>query len=262
VQVAAGALASVSAAVLASLFGVAGTMIGAALASVVSTVGAAIYSDSLRRTHAGIRRVRPLLRRGQTEGRPAGAGSLPPLPARLNPRRSSARRWRRRSILAGTAVGVFGLAIGVVTAVELIGHEPVSALVGGSGHAGGTTIGTLTEAIGGGQPRPAPAAPDITVPGPSTAGSPPASGSSPTPTASRESAAADASASTSASDGAASTASSPASSAGNGTGPAAPTQAADASSAAASPPAAASTAPAKQSDTGAGQAPPDPAPSP
>src|SRR4051812_11721851 len=45
VQVLAGALAAVSAAVIASLFGVAGTVVGAAVASVVSTVGAAIYSD-------------------------------------------------------------------------------------------------------------------------------------------------------------------------------------------------------------------------
>ena len=49
---AAGALAAVSAAVVASLFGVAGTVIGAAVASVVSTVGAALYGESLRRTNA------------------------------------------------------------------------------------------------------------------------------------------------------------------------------------------------------------------
>ncbi len=54
---AAGALAAVSAAVVASLFGVAGTVIGAAVASVVSTVGAALYSESLRRTNAQLRRA-------------------------------------------------------------------------------------------------------------------------------------------------------------------------------------------------------------
>jgi phage tail tape-measure protein len=53
-QVAAGALAAVSAAVAASFFGVAGTVIGAAVASVVSTVGAAVYTESMRRTHAGL----------------------------------------------------------------------------------------------------------------------------------------------------------------------------------------------------------------
>src|SRR3712207_4577894 len=56
-QVAAGALAAVSAAVIASFFGVAGTVIGAAVASVVSTVGAAVYTESMRRAHAGLRRL-------------------------------------------------------------------------------------------------------------------------------------------------------------------------------------------------------------
>ena len=51
-QVAASALAAVSSAVVASFLGVAGTVIGAALASVVSTVSAALYSASLRRTIA------------------------------------------------------------------------------------------------------------------------------------------------------------------------------------------------------------------
>src|SRR5215210_9074214 len=66
-QVAAGALAAVSAAVAASFFGVAGTLIGAAVASVVSTVGAAVYTGSLRRAH------RRLIR-------PAGAAGVRPLP--------------------------------------------------------------------------------------------------------------------------------------------------------------------------------------
>src|SRR3954463_7744961 len=258
VQVLAGALAAVSAAVIASLFGVAGTVVGAAVASVVSTVGAAIYSDSLRRTHAGLRRAHGrVLRRSRS----AGAGGLPPLPARLDPRRSPARRWRRRSILAVTAVGGFLFALGVVTVVELIGREPKSALVGGSGHAGGTTIGTLAEGIGGGQPGPAPAFPGVGVSGSSTAGRPPAAGSSPTGTASRGSAAADGGVSTvsasptSASEAVTSTASRPASSAGNGsasTRPPAPTQAAEASRTAAPPPAAATT---PAAPTAPGQAP-------
>lgn len=50
VQVAASALAAVSAAVFASWFGTAGTLIGAALGSVVATVASATYSYSLRRT--------------------------------------------------------------------------------------------------------------------------------------------------------------------------------------------------------------------
>src|SRR4051812_50137347 len=55
VQVAASALAAVSSAVLLSFFGVAGTLIGAALASVISTVGATGYSASLRKTSERLR---------------------------------------------------------------------------------------------------------------------------------------------------------------------------------------------------------------
>src|SRR5215203_1235367 len=48
-QIAAGALAAVTAAVAASFFGVAGTLIGAALGSVVSSVAAGLYATSLSR---------------------------------------------------------------------------------------------------------------------------------------------------------------------------------------------------------------------
>src|SRR3712207_8069863 len=68
-QVAAGALAAVSSAVVASFFGLAGTLIGAALASVISTVSAALYSNSLQKTNEKLRRAR-----GQLTGRPPAVG--------------------------------------------------------------------------------------------------------------------------------------------------------------------------------------------
>ena len=55
VQVIAGALASVSAAIIASTFGVAGTLIGAALTNVTVTIASALYAQSLERAHARIR---------------------------------------------------------------------------------------------------------------------------------------------------------------------------------------------------------------
>jgi hypothetical protein len=175
-QVAAGALAAVSAAVIASFFGVAGTVIGAAVASVVSTVGAAVYTESMRRTHAGLRR---LVRSPQAPVH-RSAGDRPPLPARLDPRRSPPHlRWARWALVAATAVAVFGLAMVVVTTVELIGHKPVAALVGGSDQAGGTTLGSLTGARGGdGRPQQAPASPSTTP----TDGTAPASDPAPIPT--------------------------------------------------------------------------------
>jgi hypothetical protein len=179
-QVAAGALAAVSAAVAASFFGVAGTVIGAAVASVVSTVGAAVYTASMRRTHAGLRRAGSrLVRRPQSPVDRSGGGR-PPRPTHLDPRRGPPRRrWRRWAMVAATGVAVFGLAMVVVTTVELIGHKPVSALVGGSDRSGGTTLGSLTDATGGdSRQQQAPASPSTTP----TDGNAPASDSPPTPT--------------------------------------------------------------------------------
>jgi hypothetical protein len=76
-------------------------------------------------------------------------------------------------------VAVFGLAMVVVTTVELIGHKPVSALVGGSDRSGTTTLGSLTDATGGdSRQQQAPASPSTTP----TDGNAPASDSPPTPT--------------------------------------------------------------------------------
>ena len=183
-QVAAGALAAVSAAVAASFFGVAGTVIGAAVASVVSTVGAAVYTESMRRTHAGLRRAGSrLVRRPQSPVDRSGGGR-PPRPARLDPRRGPLRRrWRRWAMVAATGVAVFGLAMVVVTTMELIGHKPVSALVGGSDRSGGTTLGSLTATGGDRRQQQAPASPAATP----TDGTAPASDSPPTSTSGDES---------------------------------------------------------------------------
>jgi hypothetical protein len=56
-QIVASALAAMTAAVLASYLGVAGTVIGAAVFSIIGTSGSAIYSHSIRRTKARLRRT-------------------------------------------------------------------------------------------------------------------------------------------------------------------------------------------------------------
>src|SRR5689334_14613057 len=76
VQVAASALASVSAAVIASLFGVAGTVIGAGVVAVVSTTGSAIYSASMKRTSNQLRRAREQMLTARAGGRGASTGVL------------------------------------------------------------------------------------------------------------------------------------------------------------------------------------------
>ena len=153
-QVAAGALAAVSSAVVASFFGLAGTLIGAALASVISTVSAALYSNSLQKTNEKLRRAR-----GQVTGRLSAAdetkvASAAPaapatqvLPAHLDPRRAPVRRSRPRwTKVAVYAAAVFVMAMGIVTGIELIGQKPVSAIVGGTETSRTTTLGELTTA--------------------------------------------------------------------------------------------------------------------
>jgi hypothetical protein len=56
-QIAGGALAAVTAAYLGSKLNVAGTITGAAVASVVSTIGAALYQRSIERTRESVRKV-------------------------------------------------------------------------------------------------------------------------------------------------------------------------------------------------------------
>jgi hypothetical protein len=159
-QLAGGALAAATSAVVASFFGVGGTVIGAALASVVSTISAALYSASLRKTNERLRglggRKAP---RTQVLPRQAATRQLP---AALDPRRAPARSRRFPIRLAAGAAAVFVAAMVIVTGIELIGQRPVSAMVTGSSSSGSTTVGDLANA---GSQK---AAPSSSTPAPST----------------------------------------------------------------------------------------------
>lgn len=125
-QVAASSLAAVSAAVVCSFFGVAGTVIGTAVASVVATAGGAIYSYSLRRTRAKLRRLHQ-----------AGAASPPFSQVVRTAREQSGRMLREIPwgiVALGTATA-FVFATGVVSAIELNAGESLAALFGVS-HSG------------------------------------------------------------------------------------------------------------------------------
>jgi hypothetical protein len=152
-QVLAGALAAITAAVLGSTMGVAGTVIGAGLASVVSTVGGALYLRSIQRTRQGVRTVRAKVvgRNGTTsvlvadleekpeaeaeqadaeeteaEEKPAEE-TKPPVDRRL--------RW---PVLVAGSVLAFALGMVVITGIEWVKGEPLS---GGTG----TSIGDVLE---------------------------------------------------------------------------------------------------------------------
>jgi len=120
-HVAASAFAAISAAVVCSFFGVAGTILGTAITSLIATTGGAIYSYSLRRTKARLRRLHqagaasPPFREVVKEARRVGGGMFSRVPWAL--------------VLIGS-LSVFVFSIGVVTAVEVEKGETLSALFG------------------------------------------------------------------------------------------------------------------------------------
>lgn len=143
VQIIAGALASVSAAVVASTFGLKGTLLGAAVTSIVASVGGALYSHSLHRARARI----------QTRFNPH-TGAI----ERVVIRPQRVRRPIRWGRVAGVAGLVFVLAMGTITVVEVAARRPVAALVGNTApQHGGTTVGTLLQDAPGSAPITIPA---------------------------------------------------------------------------------------------------------
>ena len=190
VQVVAGAAAAATAAFAASISGVGGTVIGAAMVSAVFTVLFAVYEHSLRRA-----RERLALAARPTELIPivlpvsvAAAESAVPddadteseatdpestlefATADLDPLGMEGRdgyHWRRITLVA---LAVFGAAMAFVTMFELVTGRPLAALFGQD--VSGTTIVRIF------RPQPAPTVIQTVVPTPT----PTPTGSSPTPT--------------------------------------------------------------------------------
>jgi hypothetical protein len=158
-QVAGSALAAVSAAVVASFLGLGGTLVGAALGSVVASIGGALYSHSFRQAgyKLGETKVLAVVTTRRADAADPGPADVPvieddaehppyaetapvdepeaagPLPA---PGGRVPRRLSWQAALALTVVA-FVVAIAVIEVVELVIGRPIS---GGSG---GTTISHL-----------------------------------------------------------------------------------------------------------------------
>jgi hypothetical protein len=163
VQVVASALAAVSSAVLLSTVGVAGTIIGAAVGSVIATVGASIYAYSLRVSRervtaaqaaavARMSRVRTgthtrtveLEDKPEDEGRAPWREALGRLP------------WKWVAIVSG---GVFVVAMIIILGFELLTGHAVSDVTGGTHGAGHRTslgFGSATTATHSPTPTPTP----------------------------------------------------------------------------------------------------------
>jgi len=155
-QVAASVLASVSAAVVASFFGVAGTIVGAAVVSVVATIGSAAYSLGISRTQHRLQKLQelrparpfPTLWAESVGGRDADADGDadredgPATVDRDGAREGGWRDWlaeRRWGVAAGVAL-VFVISLASVTLLELAGDKALSRDAGGSAR---TSIGAL-----------------------------------------------------------------------------------------------------------------------
>jgi hypothetical protein len=161
-QVAGSALAAVSGALLASFAGTTGTIIGTAVGSVVATVGAAIYTWSLRRTSAAVRRTAAQVRHtalltGQLP-RTVAQGPLRSRNGAASPTRAERDAADRdaedmeadeadasvRSVpwgkVALASVGMTVVVLGGITTFEAVTGHPLSSLVGGDDSTG-TTLG-------------------------------------------------------------------------------------------------------------------------
>jgi hypothetical protein len=158
------ALAAVSGAVVASFFGIEGTLIGAALASLLVAPAEALYTHSLASAHRVARRS--LVRRvGEQAGASEEAASQAP---------AQPIRWQR---VAVAAVVAFGVAVGAITGVEAAANQPLASLVGNRPQQeGSTSVGVVVA----GADRSAP--PATRAPARSTTSTSP-SGPAPTTTA-------------------------------------------------------------------------------
>lgn len=153
-QVAAAALAAVTSAVVGSRLGAVGTLIGAAGASVITTVGTAVYRASLDRSRERVRtltqarrtRVLPPFQvESEAEQPHQAVVDAPPGDERLTGGTDRGPQARRRfhtlrwGVAIGAAFGGFLLAMLVITGFELVSGETV----GDNGE--GTTIGRVVD---------------------------------------------------------------------------------------------------------------------
>jgi len=144
-KVIAGTLAAVSAAVVGSFLGVAGTVVGAAVASLVGSVGTEIYERSLHRGAEKLQTLAPtFIKAPAAVGTPhVAAATEDDLPSHTVPEEARKRqiRWGRVAMIAGA---LFVLAMGSLTIFELVTGKSVASTVGNSS-GGGTTIGSILD---------------------------------------------------------------------------------------------------------------------
>lgn len=150
-QLIASALAAVTATIAASYLGVSGTVVGAAIASVVTVTGNAVYGHSIRRTRERVRTAVPVASRWlptesaeRTERTERGEAADPTADSLRAGRERPGSRLPRR--LAIASVAVFAAVLALVTSVELVAGRPLSDLLRGKSGQGTTVFGTSHQA--------------------------------------------------------------------------------------------------------------------
>jgi len=164
----AAALAAVCAAVVGSGLGVAGTLVGAALASIVGSIGTEVYQRSINRGTKKLQTLAPtFIKAPAAVGTPAvEAASEEDSPSHTVPAESSPDqdatpagpstrrlRWGRIALAAGV---LFVLAMGSLTVVELLAGKSVASMVGNDS-SGRTTVSSVTGGSSKQEDTPAPA---------------------------------------------------------------------------------------------------------
>jgi hypothetical protein len=185
-----GALAAVSSAVLLSTLGSAGTIVGAALGSIVVSVSSTLYAHGLKRSRRKMAQAQELaLRRvgvAQAEvhraRRRTAAGATDAHLERADEHLAEAHEeldnaatsgslrdrlaelpWKRVALVAGL---MFVIAIAAITIFELVGGRPVSSYTGGTSSHQGTSLSNLRHS-GNNSDSPLPS-PSPTTPSPSS----------------------------------------------------------------------------------------------
>jgi uncharacterized membrane protein YjjB (DUF3815 family) len=148
-QVAASALAASCSALVASYLGVAGTVIGAAIGSVIATTCAALYSHAFRTGGKKLAALAPAQgaggrsgERSTTAGSEGSAEATDPKNARSTTpdRASGRRRYGKRIALAVTMVAVFAVAI----TIGFLAGGPIRQAAAGGGISSQTSTSTVT----------------------------------------------------------------------------------------------------------------------
>ncbi|GAA4846984.1 hypothetical protein GCM10023221_27180 [Luteimicrobium xylanilyticum] len=169
VQITASALAAVSSTVLLSYLGVAGTIVGAGIASVLTVLGNFVYQRSMLRAHekvatalrtgarlgagataaeaartTSVTRVSSRVGDGGARPSSSGAGVTPPAgPGAPEDAEGQGAKKRQRRRLVVAAIALFAVLVAAVTAVELVAGKPLTNLLHGT-EGSGLSISDIT----------------------------------------------------------------------------------------------------------------------